>query len=73
MSVTYFYHYPLYDSRFLTNPDRALVYVWCESIEEAKGYKENFPDGVIVKAKIRQSVSGDKVENLIIDEQVYQD
>lgn len=66
------FKYPIYDPRFKTNPERAICYVWCESIEEANDYKRDFPDGVIVKATVRITEKSDgTIEHLIVNEEVY--
>lgn len=46
--------YLLYDSRYLSQPDRATVYTVSESLEEAKKDQEVFPDGIIVKNVISE-------------------
>ncbi len=43
----------LYDSRYLSNPERAVLYTTCESLKKAKTDKrESFTDAVIVKEEL---------------------
>ena len=45
--------YALYDSRYTTNPDRAICYSFCDTLKEARQEKkEDFTDAVIVKVGI---------------------
>lgn len=47
--------YALYDSRYLTNPDRATCYTTVDTLKEARRYKKNsFDDAVIVKYVLRE-------------------
>lgn len=56
--------FELYDSRYLTNPDRATVYSVCDTIKEAKREKrEDWPDAVIVKC-IMKPLGGNRYEQM---------
>lgn len=47
--------YALYDSRYITNPDRAICYTTADTLKEARHDKKNsFDDAVIVKLVLRE-------------------
>ncbi len=47
--------YALYDSRYLTNPDRAICYTVADTLKEARHDKKNsFEDAIIVKQVLRE-------------------
>lgn len=46
--------YALYDSRYLTNPDKATCYTTADTLKEARHDKKNsFEDAIIVKHLLR--------------------
>jgi len=59
--------YLIYDARYHTDPDRAIVLSTAGKLKEAKKERdEDFPDGVIVEAFYKK-VNG---ENVITEENV---
>ena len=53
------FNYKLYDSRALTNKERATVYTVCDTLEEAISDKKTmFPDAVIFKEYLEWQKDG---------------
>lgn len=57
--------FELYDGRYLTDPDSAICFEVCESLEEAMQEKDNYgTDTVVVKA-ISEEIAPRKYMTLI--------
>lgn len=47
--------YSLYDMRYLDDPDYAICFEVCDTLDEAKEAKEDYGNAVIVKETLRET------------------